>query len=144
MAKKKVYSTSANFKSFNVRKVDSCDETFERIRSHAFNILHRHGLPYNQWDTVVTIKHNLKKSWNYDFAEKDVDFYFRRWWLDRVIQEFGLMIWNDVNAKYYNDWFHNGNLVDLPHLPKKQRRSGEGVAGHLADEAVREFESIFE
>lgn len=139
MAKKskKSHSTQATFAFFNAYNVEAPDMTFEKIRLRAFNILHRHKLPYNQWTTIPRLRTSLLSAWDYDMTEKDVKFYFRRWWLDRVVQEFGHMIWNAVNAYYYKRWYETGELPETD-LPKKQR-NGEGVSSYMADLAVNEF-----
>lgn len=140
MMAKKTYSSAASFKYFNVYQIESFDMTFEKIRLRAANLLHREGLDYGpvQWSSILGLEDHLKKAWDYKWSQGGVEHYFRRYWLDRLVEEISVMLWNAVNDKYYRDWYDNG--VELPevNLPKKQRNA-ESICGFLADKVAQDF-----
>lgn len=91
-------------------------------------VLAEYDLPFNGWVTFENIEVQLKKMW------KDEDFV--RFWLDRMVDEYGYMVWNEVFRKVFTvDYYQNGNLRDAPELSKKLRRNPEAVATHFADAA---------
>ena len=140
--KKKQHATKASFAFFNEHEIESCDMTFEKIRLAACNALHRQILPYDQWSTIVSLKVSLYNAWNYDFEEKGTAFYFRRWWLDHIMQEFGIIIWCAVNNMHLNTWHETGVLPNTD-LPRKLRKNPEAVADHLASQVETECLSCF-
>lgn len=135
---KKTYNTGASFAFFNAHSIESFDLTFEKIRLHAFNVLHRERLAYDEWSTILKLKASLKNAWDYDLNERNAAFYFRRWWLDKVVQEFGYMIWNRVYQKHVKE-YEKTSVIPKTDLPRKQKSSIESVASYLADTAMKEF-----
>lgn len=146
MSKKKNKSKKTKnlvtFAFFNKHEIESFDMTFEKIRLAAFNAIYRKNLPYKQWPTVEKMKENLQRVWNYEFDEKGVKFYFRRWWLDQVVKELSTHIWCEVNRMHLNTWFQTKYLPTTD-LPRKLKNNPEAVSSYLADTAEKEFYSCF-
>ena len=139
---KKSYKTQASFVFFNAYQIEDFDTTFEKIRLAAFNTLHHQRLPYKQWSTILNKKTSLKNAWDYDSNQQGVDYYFRRWWLDQVVNEFGLMIWNAVNKMHFDTWYQTSFLPETD-LPRKLQANPEAVSSHLADQVTNDFLSHF-
>lgn len=78
---------------FNLRAPKSSAEaTFKAIEEAA----REYGLTV--WSTVYEYLKPLESSWDYS------DPYFKRWWLDRIVDEFSHMVWIHVfNSAYYED-----------------------------------------
>lgn len=138
----KMKKAMVTFTSFNAHEIETFDITFEKIRLAACNALYREGLPYNQWCTIERMKNTLRRAWDYDGADQDVEFYFRRWWLSHIVKEFGVQIWNEVNHKHHHNWFKT-KFLPKTDLPKKLRSNPEAVSSHLADKAENEFYALF-
>ena len=136
---KKSYSDKTVYQSFNALDYKSltAESLIESLYTNAANILIEYGLPVNVWFTFTRLENQLKKTW-------DAEECFIRFWLDRIVDEFGYMIWNEVNRKYFNVEYHgHGILHDVPELSKKLRSNPEAVATHFADSAVTKYQEYY-
>jgi hypothetical protein len=93
----KVHATQQYFKYFNNRPTKkSAETTFEAVRTAAKNLLNDLKIDYDahEWVTVRKMLEPLSKAWDYPMTQSGYEFYFRRWWLDQLVSELGVMIWN--------------------------------------------------
>lgn len=107
------------------------------VHKNAKDVLKEYGLKVNVWCTFEHLEEQVTKCWN---ADRD----FIRFWLDRLVSEFGYMIWNEVHKKYWKeDWYRDGILHNVPELPKKLRANPEAVASHFSDSAVTKYQERY-
>ena len=124
-------------KYFNVRdrKEFTAEALITNARANASVVLYTHGVPFKEWCTFVELEEMLVRYWDSSFDEGTPFF-----WCDRLINELGYMIWNEMFRKYFNEvWFKNGILLDVPELSKKLRKNPEAVATHFANSAVDKY-----
>lgn len=132
---KKEYSDFTEHRYFNINAVPSrhtavlLSDMLDRVEV----ILNQHDLVMKPWCTLDTLSPHVIDAWTGNDSINQ-----KNWWMDRYIDEVGYMIWNDINRKYYNEWYKTGVLIHVPELFKKER-NGDGVAGYFADNAVKEF-----
>ena len=126
------------YQSFNTLDYTTMtpEDFIKSLYINAALVLIEHRMPAKYWCTFVNLEYQVKKTWD----AKD----FIRFWLDRAVEEFGHMIWNEVYKKYWNEeWYQRGVLHDAPDLPKKLRANPEAVAGHFADFAVTKYKEHY-
>lgn len=72
---------------FNKRALKkSPQDQVQAVRDAAVKVLE--PLNYPVWPTVQQLEELVEKTW------QDSDPQFVRWWLDRLVSEYGFMIWN--------------------------------------------------
>lgn len=104
---------------FNKRTAPGTFFRFQEVVDNAFDkVCEKYKVNPEEWTkTLVDLYKRLKTSWDYSNP------YFKRYWMDRVVEIYGLMLHNEVmNTK-----------LDL--VPKKRER--------LADSVETEFCKVF-
>ena len=115
----------------------SPEELVKKVQDTAVTVLAEHNQFVDPWCTFIKFEDQVVKTW-------DAEEVFIRFWLDRLIEEYGNMVWNVIFKKYYKDeWFTKGNLMDVPEMPAKLRNNPEAVASHLADSTMGKFMENF-
>ena len=107
------------------------------LYARAEYLLKEHDKSVDIWATFANLEKQVKKTWKSNDQ-------FKRFWLDRIVEEFGYMLWNAVFNKYYREeWYQKDNLVEVPELPKKHRNNPENVAAYFADETLNRFKEFY-
>lgn len=65
------------------------------------------------------------------------------WWRDQCIDQISSMIWNLSWKTVRDTWKQNGTYPGAEQLPRKIRKSFEGVAEYVADQESEQFKSNF-
>ena len=126
-----MFFNKLDFKSMNP------DDLIKRVQDMAADTLLEYNKGVDPWCTFVNLEAQVVKTW-------DTEDVFIRFWLDRLIEDYGYMIWNVVYKKYYKeDWYIHGTLVEVPELPAKLRQNPEAIAGYFADLAMIKFKDNF-
>ncbi len=62
-------------------------ETIEKVAMKSLE-----SYSYEKWHTILEYEKNLTNAW--DYAHNN--YYFKRWWLDKLVYNWGIVIWNTV------------------------------------------------
>lgn len=98
MAKKsretKSYASQETFETFNKRQVKkTASGVLDTLKEETTKTFMKYDIPAPKlWVTIENISASLEDAWDY----APPDHHFRRWWLDRLVAEFGLLIWNEI------------------------------------------------
>lgn len=105
---------------------------------NATNILKEHDLTTERWVTFDYYCEQIIEAWTVSDPINH-----KYWWMDKLVNEIGYMVWNKVYNKFYSEWYESGVIIAVPELPKKARNNPESVAGHFANIAVDKFKDIY-
>ena len=87
-----------NYSTFNVLAVPSSPEDATKLVEGLWvDVCKQNEVSPKCWGTVESLKKNLTKSWEY------YDEHFKRYWLDRIVEEYGYMLFNAIKQQAPND-----------------------------------------
>lgn len=138
-SEKKSHSTDRAFSYFNKKPPpETLGELMNSLHNLCYIILEEHNTNVELWCTIDGCKKLVNDLWD----NKDA-VYFKRCHLDRLVDEFGYMLWNGVEDKIRKEWLRSGHLPKMDEISKKLKKNGEYVSSFIADRELERFKDNF-